>query len=175
MTISQEQTLDYESKFAVLSKGFGTDQSLNDFLMNPKPVLEKAGIPLLEPADITESLSGSEDAPTKSIEVKWKWYGVDIIMDESTTQMIIDSTTDIGQISAGLSACLPPPANVAVAAGLAIAFFAKVWEIKLVDKKQTGVHWIITWLQWAPLIASASMGPGSIAVAAEVFIHPTAN
>lgn len=94
MAISTEQSQDYTVKFEGLMQSLGTSQDLTDFLTNPKPALEKAGIPLVETADIPDgsSLAATSDAPTKDVETKWKWYGMDIIMSENGTQLIAGTT-----------------------------------------------------------------------------------
>lgn len=109
------------------------------------------------------------------------WWGVNIVTDEAFTQGIIDGVTDVGGLTAALTPVLAGAIGASalitgpVAGGLALAFIAKIIEIKLVDLNHGGVYWPLTWPQILILITSAGAGPVGIAASAAVFVHPLPN
>jgi hypothetical protein len=196
---------DMNQRFSKLLAELDSDPARKaDFQKDPQPHLTAAGIPLLQtfpapaaggtpaPAPKPHRLKGTggggvglpaaaaAPAPGK-IDASAHWWGVDIVMDEQFTQDVINGVTDSGAIASALTPLLAPMAGVAAAAagpvagGLALCVVAKVVEIRLMDLSHTGVHWPITWPQWALLLASLGAGPVGLAAAAGAFVHPFPN
>lgn len=61
-----------------------------------------------------------------------------------------------------------------IGAGIAAIVAAKVAQIKITNNGK-GVHWPITWVQWAALVAAIPTGPGGIVAAGMLFLHPVRN
>ncbi len=190
--------MSYQEKFTTLKESFNQNDYEN-FIANPLPVLESAGIPIVKewqgggglPSNISNlsrsiaSASASVSAnaaiaESEHMEVKVDWWGVDFIMNEKLTQDIIAGTETTGALASIIAGALGAAGVVtagiatALGAGLAAAFIVKIAEISIINNGH-GVHFPISWLQWGPLILSVPSGPGGITVASLVFIHPVRN
>lgn len=147
---------------------------------NPVVALTEAGIPTM--TAWSEAL-GTKSAATKSgekIDATTHWWGFDIVMNEKLTQDIIDGTVGVGTLGPLVAAALGAAGIVTggvatlIGAACAAAFGLKVAEIKIVNNGK-GVHWPITWLQWAAVLAAVPSGPGGLIAAIMLFIHPVRN
>ncbi len=149
--------------------------NLNKYMVNTQPVLAEVAAMNMEELAASVAVAESEH-----IQAEMHWWGVDIIMNEKLTQDVIQGVTGAGALAGLLGPALGAlgvvTAGIAavIAAGLAAAFALKIGEIKIIDNGN-GVHWPITWVQWAALVASVPMGPAGIVTAAMVFIHPVRN
>lgn len=181
---------DFEARFMRLFTSLQADSSaLQSFISNPQPVLEAEGIP------IVESLTGPLVSPDGSgifgdttalatagdqLRVKKHWWGVDLIMNEELTQAIatgaIVGPPLAGLVSSGLAVAsvVTGPVAALIGAAFATAITVKIVQIKLTDKGK-GVHWPITWIQWAGVVAAVPAGPGGVVAALIAFIHPIRN
>lgn len=172
----------YEEKFAMIKDKLSKDPvGMQAFFENPKIMLEQTGIPRVEDL-ITQYQSASEDmkfqSASEEIKVNTKWWGLDFIMNEELTQKIITgqiaSEALAGLISASLLAAgIAQPLAVAVGAAFAAILVLKYVELRIVDNGK-GVHWPITWLQWAALILPP-WDVASLTVKGAVLIHPVRN
>jgi len=114
------------------------------------------------------------------ITAKTHWWGVDIHMNEKMTSDIVNGLTGTGAIATAVATALGAASVVTagvagvVAAGLAAVFAAKIEQIKITDGG-AGVHWPISWLQWAALVAALPGGPVGVTGAGIVFLHPLRN
>ena len=186
-------TLDFdafEARFMRLFTSLQADPpALQSFISKPQAVLEAEGIPIVE--SLTGPLVNSEgsgifgDTTTLAtdgpqLRVNKHWWGVDFIMNEELTQGIATGAIvgpPLAALVAGglaLGSVITGPVAAVVGAGFATAMAAKIVQIKLTDKGK-GVHWPITWIQWAGVIAAVPGGPGGIVAALIVFIHPLRN
>jgi hypothetical protein len=183
-----------DSRFNTLMDQMKADPAaMAGFQNDPLPQLRKAGIPLLPAvsmppaaqafvpqADVGTRAAGLLGAGGEQISAHTKWWGVDIVMNEKLTQDVIAGVTAggplAGAIAAALSAAGAVTGGVATAIGAAFAavFALKVAEIKIIDNGG-GVHWPISWVQWAALVAAVPGGPAAITAAAMAFIHPVRN
>ena len=156
----------------VLSKLRDNPSALRDFVSNPRPTLEAAGIP-------TEEISPA-GAANWSCDVELKWWGVEFIMNEALTQAIAIGAVPVGVLGSFVAASmaaaglLTGPIAAVAGTGFAMCVTIKVAQIKLVDQGN-GVYWPITWLQWATVIAAVPLGPVGVAAAFTLVVHPLAN
>jgi len=108
------------------------------------------------------------------------WWGVDIVMNQKLTQDIIDGLTGGGALAGAITSALGAAGiitgGIATVIGAAIAGIValKIAEIKIVNNGK-GVHWPITWVQWAALLAAVPGGPAAVIAAGLIFIHPVRN
>jgi hypothetical protein len=164
------------------------------FQADPLPVLIGAGIPLAHTppvpqrpqaagrfqaqAAVTPAAAGG--ASGEQISAETHWWGVDIITNEKLTEDIINGTVTAGALGGSIAAAfgvagiLTGGLATAIGAGLAVAFALKVYEMQLINAGN-GVHWPISWVQWAGLLAGAAGGPVGITAAAMLWIHPGRN
>jgi hypothetical protein len=191
-----------EKKFLSLQESLKNNPTeFEKFIRNPIPVLKEAGIPLVNgwvdggafpknvdklpelmqaAADPSNIIQNTMAVDAENINAETYWWGVDITMNEKMTQDITYGTEAIGAIGGAIATALggatilTGPVAAIFGLGLAVAFTIKIVEIKIIDNG-SGVHWPITWLQWATLIPAAAAGPTGITAAAIVFIHPLRN
>lgn len=179
--------MDYDAKFGKLFADLQADPSaLQAFITNPQPVLEAAGIPLVESmagAVATSqgpTLAAAATAPDYQLRVETQWWGVDFILNEELTQAIINgrileqAIADLLASGLDVIGIIARPLAVVIAAAFSAVMVSKIIPVKLADKGK-GVHWPITWLQWAGVIAAAPGGPGAVALAMQAFIYPFPN
>jgi hypothetical protein len=180
-----------DEKFAVLQAKLARDPAAKkEFQENPLPQLEAAGIPLLPaiatPPSVQALVTGANIGSRaivvagEEISVNSHWWGIDVVMNEKLTQDIITGLTASGAlggiIGGAIGAAGIVTGGVATVIGGAIALIiaAKTAEVKIVDNGK-GVHWPISWPQWAALIAALPMGVAGIVAAGMAFIHPLRN
>lgn len=164
------------------------------FQADPLPVLIGAGIPLAHtpPAPQRPQAAGRFQAQGavpqaagggstgEQISAECHWWGVDIITNEKLTEDIINGTVTAGALGGSIAAAfgvagiLTGGLATVIGAGLAVAFALKVYEMQLINAGN-GVHWPISWVQWAGLLAGAAGGPVGITAAAMLWIHPGRN
>jgi len=166
------------------------------FFANPVAELQKAGIPVLPtiaiPAEAQHVMQNAlpqvnlmqafavTASQSEVITAKTHWWGVDIHMNEKMTSDIVNGLTGTGAIATAVATALGAASVVSagvagvVAAGLAAVFAAKIEQIKITDGG-AGVHWPISWLQWAALVAALPGGPVGVTGAGIVFLHPLRN
>ncbi|TXF87758.1 hypothetical protein FUA23_17665 [Neolewinella aurantiaca] len=119
-------------------------------------------------------------ATGEQISASVHWWGVDIVMNEKLTDDIINGITGGGAVGSAIAAAFGAAGvvtgGVATAIGAAIGAIValKIAEIKIVNNG-SGVHWPITWPQWALLLAALPAGPAGIITAGMAFIHPLRN
>ncbi len=189
----------YESKFEDLQARLDADpDAAARFAENPLPHLEEAGIPLVpsivshqpHPAhfdgvgdvnfgDATATAPPATESGSGSIKVTKHWWGIDIALDEHLTQNV-----SLGMKAGAIAALLGPPMQAIgiisggsvtiVCVGLATIFLAKSAQISITDGGH-GVHFPISWIQWAMLYAAVPAGPPGVLGAGMVFVHPLRN
>lgn len=170
----------------LMTKTKANPAALAAFQKDPLAALNKAHIPLVP------SLQTGSSAPkapmalaaaaseSEHIDVTLNWWGVDFKMNEKLTQDIIIGAVAnealAAIILAGLAAAnvVAAAAAAVIAAGVSIVIIEKVAEIEIANGGN-GVHWPITWPQWAALGSVVPLGPPALAVQAAVFIHPLRN
>lgn len=166
--------------------------ALQNFISNPRPVLEAAGIPV---GEISTSGNETDQPPdaTKAAKVDvnitnyWSmganlhWWGIDFTMNEGLTQAVANGTIASGALTTLISSALivgsvlTGPLVAPIAAGFTAAFILKASEIKLVDQGN-GVYWPITWVQWALVLSALPIaGPPGVIAQIMLFIHPLPN
>ncbi|MBE2258675.1 MAG: hypothetical protein H6942_00140 [Candidatus Accumulibacter sp.] len=188
-----------DKKFSdLMSQVNATEESRAAFMADPLPKLKAAGIPLLPTVSIpveAQTTMGALNvpvgidavaavaaraAPGEVITASTHWWGVDIKMNEKMTQDIITGVTAAGPVGGAIAAALGAAGAVtggiatAIGAGIAAVVALKVAQIKITDNG-SGVHWPISWPQWAALLASVPTGPAGIAAAGVIFLHPLRN
>lgn len=178
----QTSATDYQAQFETWFANFKANPArLEEFLHNPQPFLHGAGIPVL--AALPHALMAPVAAGSLAdyqIDFKLAWWGIDVTMNEELTQAIISGLIVgaplVSLITTSLAALeiVTAPIAAVIAAALAASFAVKVAEIKLVDEGD-GVHWPISWLQWAAVVAAVPAGPAGVIAAILVFIHPLKN
>jgi hypothetical protein len=168
--------MDNNAKFAALIGDLGNDAAaLQRFFENPLPELKTAQIPLIEAADALGTTGTNYQ-----LTISKHWWGVDFKMNEDLTQAIATGAiagpalTSLITSALAVAGILTGPVAGLIAAAFATAFALKIIQIKLTDHGK-GVHWPITWAQWAAAVVAAPMGPAGIVAAILVFIHPVAN
>ncbi|MFC1535419.1 hypothetical protein ACFL7M_18890 [Thermodesulfobacteriota bacterium] len=157
-----KNTVTKEQKWAALNAKLRDDPTkLSSFYDNPVPVLEAAGIEMvhLPPAQIGAESTG------ESLKVTSHWWGQNFIMNEKLTDDIVKGIEGIGAVARLI--CAASGVGTVIAAAIATGFVLKKVEIQIVDNGK-GVHWPITWAQWATIL-----GGGVSAVM--LFIHPLRN
>jgi hypothetical protein len=141
----------------------------------------------------TSAVAGTGAAlPLGTVKVETHWWGVDIIMDEAmsvaVTHALDSDPNDSAPYQPSLKALTsemttmfvnsPVVPNV-LASVFALAFytiFTIKWpEVKLMDAGGNGVHWPISWIQWAGLASGATGGPTLVIAAGMAFMHPLPN
>jgi len=111
--------------------------------------------------------------------IETNFWGFDIIMDEDLTNDFAIGTGVAPALSSaiigafGAAGIVTGPVGAAIGGAFALAFAAKVAEIKIVDNG-AGVHWPVTWVQLAPLVVTVGFPPTLVAMIL-VFIHPFPN
>jgi hypothetical protein len=184
-----------DTRFNTLMDQMKADPAaLKAFQADPLPRLRKAGIPLLPAvsmppaaqafvpeADVgVRAATGLLGAGGEQIRVSAKWWGIDFVMNEKLTQDIISGVTAGGPLAGAIAAALGAAGVVtggiatAIGAAFAAVFALKAAEIKIIDNGN-GVHWPVSWVQWAALLAAVPGGPAVITAAAMAFIHPVRN
>ena len=139
---------------------------------------------------VTEKSLAYDDAPmakrtaargvAEQITASVHWWGVDIVMNEKLTQDIIAGVTGTGTVGGLIAAALGAAGVVTggiatlIGAGIAAVIGVKVAQIKITNNGN-GVHWPITWVQWAALLAAVPGGPAAILAAGAIFLHPIRN
>ena len=114
------------------------------------------------------------------ITVETKWWGIDIILNEKVTADLIAGVTGSGVVAGfvakalGFAGVITGGAATVIGAGIAAIFAIKIAQMKIVNRGN-GVHFPITWLQWAAIVAALPAGPAGILAAGAVFIHPIPN
>lgn len=163
----------------LMSQVSNSEEAAKEFAANITERLLEANIPVIE--NYYPSLEQSLASLTNDgMSMTKHWWGVDLIMDETITNKIVNGLTSAGQITGPIStlfsAYCPPlaPFATAAAAGCAAACFLKKAIIQSVDNGN-GVHWPMTWPQIATIVAAIPTGPAGILSAWMVFIQPFAN
>ncbi len=181
----------YEQSFANLWASLRSNPAAKlGFEENPVLTLTQAGIPGItawsHTLDSQPKFSGAQSLQPalavagEKIDVEVNWWGIDFIMNEKLTQDVIAGTTAGGALGTLIGAALGAAGVVTggiatlIGAALASAFSLKVAEMKIVNNGN-GVHWPVTWLQWAPVLAAVPGGPATILAALMVFVHPVRN
>lgn len=179
----------YQDKFDQLfAKLQANPAELEAFLRDPLPVLHTAGIPVMSAIPPAANLGSARQladvgvaaAPSYKLDASVEWWGVDFVMNEDLTQAVatgaIVGPPLVALITSSLAVAgiVTGPIAAAIAAAFGTAFAAKIVEIKLVDGG-SGVHWPVTWPQWAGLVAAVPAGPAAILGALLLFIHPLRN
>ncbi len=155
-------------------------QLLKNALNHEKFSVDYSAVKLDSDNITTANAIPNELNESEKITVETHWWGVDFVLNEKLTQDIIAGTIASGPLATAIAAALAAAGVVtggiatALGAGFAAAFALKAAEIKIVDNGK-GVHFPVTWLQWAPVIASIPTGPAGIVAAIMVFIHPVRN
>lgn len=158
------------------------DESLADMLEsvdNYQSLFEAMGISV-DPGNRISPFSADALAAGEEVSAETHWWGVDIIMNEKLTQDIIAGITTTGPVASAITAAfvsggvITGPVGGVIAAGVAGIAALKIAEIKIVDNG-SGVHWPISWLQWAILLAAVPTGPAGVLAAGAVFVHPLRN
>jgi hypothetical protein len=178
--------MDYDKQFDEMYAKLKTNPSkLQAFLSNPQPVLEAAGIPLVE-----ASVAGRETSPKMGmaaaaataqrkykLDVKKHWWGLDFVMNEDLTQAVATGAivgpplVALITSSFAVAGIVTGPVAGVIAAGFALGFGIKIVQIKLTDKGK-GVRWPVTWVQWGTLAAAVPGGPATVLGAMILFLHP---
>lgn len=178
--MSLTQTMSLEEKFAdLMAEHERNPEAKMAFQNDPVAALQAAHIPLV-PTLVTDFGVLEGVGLSEHISVEKHWWGIDIVMNEKLTSDITHGLTGTGPIASAVAAALGAVGVVtggvatALGAGLAAIFAAKVAEIKIIDDGK-GVHWPITWIQWAALAAAVPTGPAGIVAAGMAFIHPVRN
>ncbi len=172
-----------EDQIKVASDNFAKSQSeLEQILENEKPVLLQMGLEaaVVDPMPMAKRVESTTLISSDKVTVKLEWWGINIITNEKLTQDIINGTVASGTIgkliAAAFGAAGVVTGGVASLIGAAIAaiFALKVAQIKITNNGK-GVHWPISWLQWAGLLAAVPTGIAGIVAAGMAFIHPVRN
>lgn len=187
----------HQAQFDTLINGLGKDTS--EFYQNPLPHLGQSGIPLVPAASLPPeaqfavdaamagvsvgahlAASASVGAAAEKVTVTTHWWGIDIVMNEKMTQDIITGVAASGPVGGAIAAAFGAAGVVtggvatAIGAGVGAIVTLKVAQIKITDNGK-GVHWPVSWPQWAALLAALPTGPAGIAAAGVVFFHPVRN
>jgi hypothetical protein len=146
--------------------------------------LKEMGIAVNEPSlaydDAPMAKRTAARGAAEQITASVHWWGVDIVMNEKLTQDIISGVTGTGTIGGLIAAALGAAGVVTggiatlIGAGIAAVVGIKVAQIKITNNGN-GVHWPITWVQWAALLAAVPGGPAAILAAGALFLHPVRN
>jgi hypothetical protein len=171
MTVTTEYLApaQYEAKFDALLAELGTGSQWQAFLMNPKPALAAAGIPLV---DQTEDPDPVTAPGISGLTIQKKWWGQNWIMDEDLTNKIKDGIEGSGSLAAAIAAAAG--IGTVLALPIAIAVISKVAVIKAVDHGY-GVRWPISWFQWAMIAQAVPEGVAAVVAAAELALWPKGN
>ena len=179
--LNQKLNDEFSKFYADLS---GDKAKLDAFLADPVPQLHAAGFPVLptrfHPPIADPAAQSFDSGASNPISVNTCWWGIEIVMDEATTQGIISGGIALGPlvslIQAGLivGGVLAGPVAIAFAAGTAAAIIVKAQEIRVIDNGN-GVYWPISWLQWAALIPILPLGPASVSAWFVALVHPLRN
>ncbi|CUS05971.1 protein of unknown function [Candidatus Promineifilum breve] len=116
-------------------------------------------------------------ADAESITITTNWWGFDMVMNEKLTQDIISGTETTGVLTGAIvtafayAGILTGGLASIIGGAFAVAFAAKVFEIKLVDNGN-GVHWPITWPQLGLLLASTGGGIPGVVLGMMGWLHP---
>lgn len=129
---------------------------------------------------VTTNVLAAGVGAAEHVDATVKWWGVDIKMNEKMTQDIVDGITGAGSIGSavaaamgGLSIITAGSATV-IGAAIGIIVAAKIAQIKITDNGK-GVHWPISWAQWAVLGGAVPLGPAGVAAAGMAVLHPLRN
>jgi hypothetical protein len=172
-----------EEKFEQLLKKAEAGSGREAFFANIQTELRDAAIPLVETINGT---AGTVDKAPAVADTNYQctidphWWGIDIIMNEDLTQAIATGAIVGPPLAALVSGALAfagvltGPLAAVVGGAFATALALKTVQIKLTDQGQ-GVHWPISWLQWAAVLAAVPAGPPGIVAAIILFFHPVPN
>ncbi len=114
------------------------------------------------------------------VKIETNWWGINFILDEKVTQDLIAGTTGSGVVAGfvasalGAAGVITGGAATVIGAGIAAIFAIKIAQMKIVNQGK-GVHFPITWLQWAGIVAALPGGPAAILAAGAVLLHPVPN
>jgi len=184
---------DLQTKFNQILAAQGDKEA---FFANPVAELQNAGIPVLPtisvPAEAQHVMQSALPQvnlmqafavtvpQAEVVKASTHWWGVDIYMNEKMTSDIVNGITAAGPAGSAIAAAfgaagvMTGGVATAIGAGIGAICAAKVAQIKITDNGK-GVHWPISWLQWAALVAAAPTGPASVLAAGMVFLHPLWN
>jgi|GEM_PF-2893605 len=182
-----------EEKFASIKNSLTQDPgAMQAFLTNPAPTLAQAGIPCVEKFSYAKRYQSTQALATRStgasdstganegesLKVKWHWWGIDFVMNEKLTQDIIDGTTTTETLTGILAEALVAarvitgPVGTVIGGAIAAVMKLKALIIKIANNGN-GVHWPITWLQWAALILPPT--PDQVFLKASLIVIPFRN
>lgn len=181
ITSMQPSLLAYQNTLNDLQIKMQSDPAkLAAFQANPLPALLNANLPVsLVPAGSNSTSVNKDVDPNQPVIVHVKWWGIDIIMNESLSQEIANGIATAGDVAKQLADNMntnSEEANLVDAAvyAIAAACMEKSAEIKSADKG-SGVHWPISWFQWLAVLASVPYGAPTILASVLIFIHPAPN
>lgn len=145
------------------------------------PELNKMGVALTGNTlaqDSNASMSARRVA--NPVKIETNWWGVNFILNEKVTQDLIAGTTGSGVVAGfvatalGGAGVITGGAATVIGGGIAAIFAIKIAQMKIVNRGN-GVHFPITWLQWAAIVAALPGGPAAILAAGAVLLHPIPN
>ena len=175
-------------KFAELETRLAQDPAaLQEFFKNPELVLQGAGIPRVgkvseigyREAALPEPERSPRGDESESIHIERHWWGLDFIMNKKLAEDIAPGTGAVGGLGAlighaaavALGLASTGPVQALLGASLAAVFALKAVQIKVFDLGN-GVHWLISWIQWASLLPLLPYGPAVFIPAATLLFHP---
>ena len=162
------------------------EQSKKDFkatLDSQLATLKEMGIAVAEPSlayDEAPMMRRAASGTAEQITATVHWWGVDINMNNKLTEDIISGITGTGAVGGLIASALGAAGVVTggiatvIGAGIAAVVAIKIAQIKITNNGN-GVHWPITWVQWAALLAAVPGGPAAILAAGALFLHPIRN
>lgn len=194
-----ELNLNFEKTFDEFFRAMQEGEK-QEFFSNPVPHLNKLGIPFVSSFDSTgieitvdfsdpliqsrffekdekiiANLKGAQCRVTTS------WWGINFIFNKELTDAVVLGLITVIELSEAValacaSAGVAVPAQVAAIAfsAFAVVCLAKALQIKYTDNGK-GVYFPITWIQWSSIIASASLGPGTLVPMIAAVVHPFPN
>ncbi len=170
-----------ESQFQLVQSGHNHSlNQLKESIDQHESLLGEMGVSINSGSLAFHDLAAYKVEIAEKISVDKHWWGIDIVMNEKLTQDIITGITGSGALAGAIASAFGGAGVITggvaaiIGAGIAGVVALKVMEIKLVDNGN-GVHWPITWLQWAALIAAVPTGPAGVIAAGMVFLHPLRN
>lgn len=184
---------DLQAKFDAL---VASNSDKEAFFANPIAQLQTAGIPVLPtismPAEAQDMMANAlpqfnlmqnfaiTATQGEVVKASTHWWGVDVYMNEKMTSDIVNGITAAGPAGSAIAAAFGAAGVVTggvatvIGAGIGAICAAKIAQIKITDNGK-GVHWPISWPQWAVLVAALPGGPASVLAAGMVFLHPLRN
>ncbi len=158
-----------------------TLEDLKKTLDNSIPKLNEMGVVIAGNSIALGDVGGmSARRAANPISVESHWWGVNFVLNEKVTQDLISGTEGTGVVSGFVAAALGAAgvitggAATIIGAGIAAIFAVKIAQMRIVNNGK-GVHFPITWLQWAALVAALPGGPAAILAAGAVLLHPIPN